>query len=118
MESWVIVVLLAVLVEAITQVFKTGVPESVVPPGWLWPAVSAAIGIAMCVAARVDALSALGVEITVPFIGQVITGLLVSRGSNFLHDIWDKVNNRMQIFVDYDDLVRSLHHTEADTKQS
>ena len=66
--------------------------EEVTPPSWMWPAVSAAIGIAMCVSAHVDALSALGVEITVPFIGQAITGLLVSRGSSFLHDIWDSIN--------------------------
>ena len=93
MEAWALVVLFAILVEAIVQVFKTGVPETVTPPSWMWPAVSAAIGVAMCVSARVDALSALGVEITVPFIGQAITGLLVSRGSNFLHDIWDKANS-------------------------
>ena len=51
------------------------------------------IGVTMCVTARVDALTALGVEIAVPFIGQAITGVLVSRGSNFLHDLWEKINN-------------------------
>ena len=92
MESLVLVFLFGVLVEAIVQAFKTGVPETVIPPAWLWPAISAGVGIAMCVTARVDALSAVGVEITVPFIGQAITGLLVSRGSNFLHDVWGKIN--------------------------
>ena len=93
MEAWAIVLLFGILVEAIVQVIKAGVPDTVTPPGWLWPVVSSVIGVAMCVAAHVDALMALGVEITVPFIGQAVTGLLVSRGSNFLHDIWKKINN-------------------------
>jgi len=94
MEGWALAVLFAILVEAIVQVVKSGVPETVAIPGWLWPAVSAVIGVVLCIAARVDALSALGVEITVPFIGQAITGLLVSRGSNFLHDLWKKINSQ------------------------
>ena len=93
MEVWALVFLFGILVEAIVQVFKAGVPETVTSPSWMWPVVSSVIGVVMCIAAHVDALSALGVEITVPFIGQAVTGLLVSRGSNFLHDIWKKINN-------------------------
>jgi len=93
MEAWALILLFGILVEAIVQVFKAAVPDTVVTPGWLWPVVSSVIGVAMCVTARVDALSALGVEITVPVIGRAITGLLVSRGSNFLHDIWEKIKN-------------------------
>ena len=92
MEAWALVFLFGILVEAIVQVFKSGVPDTIITPGWLWPAVSAALGVAMCVTAGVDALSALGVDITIPFIGQAITGLLVSRGSSFLHDIWGRIN--------------------------
>ena len=93
MEVWALVFLFGILVEAIIQVIKTGVPDTIITPGWLWPVVSSVIGVAMCVAARVDALMALGVEITVPFVGQTITGLLVSRGSKFLHDLWERIND-------------------------
>ena len=99
MEVWALVFLFGILVEAIVQVIKSGVPDTVNPPVWLWPVISAALGVAMCVTAGVDALSALGVEITVPFIGRAITGLLVSRGSNFLHDIWGRINNDIAVLV-------------------
>jgi hypothetical protein len=91
MEAWVLVFLFAILVEATVQVVKGWVPESTMIPGCLWPVVSAAIGVGMCVTARVDALAAFDVEIA-PFIGQAVTGLLVSRGSNFLHDLWKRIN--------------------------
>jgi hypothetical protein len=92
MEVWALVLLFGILVEAIIQVAKGWVPETASVPGWLWPVVSAALGVAMCATAGVDALSALGVEISMPFIGRAVTGLLVSRGSNFLHDLWDRIN--------------------------
>jgi len=94
MEAWALVFLFAILVEAIVQTFKAGVPEETKVPAWLWPAVSAVLGVVMCAAGGVDALSALGVEITVPFIGQASTGLLVSRGSNFLYDVWRRIKER------------------------
>ena len=105
MESWSIVVLFAILVEAVVQVVKAGVPETVRVPAWLWPSVSAVIGVTMCVTAGVDALSSLGIEIKIAFIGQSITGLLVSRGASFVHDVWTKVNNRIQVFLDFDELM-------------
>ena len=92
-DTWALVVLFEVLVEALVEVIEAGLPDTITPPSWLWPVVSSVIGVAMCVAAHVDALAALGVEIAVPFIGQIITGLLVSRGSNFLRVIWKKINN-------------------------
>ena len=85
MEVWSLVFLFGVLVQAVVQVCKGFIPDAATVPAWLWPVVSAVIGIAMCVTARVDALSALEVDISVPYIGQAVTGLLVSRGSNFLH---------------------------------
>jgi hypothetical protein len=92
-EIWALVLLFGVLVEAIIQVVKGWLPDAVIAPGWLWPVASAVTGIILSFAAGVDALSALGVEITAPFVGQVVTGLLVSRGSNFIHDLWKRIKN-------------------------
>ena len=92
MEIWALVLLFGTLIEAIIQVAKGWTPENAEVPNWLWPVVSAGLGIVLCVTAGADALSALGIEITVPFIGQAVTGIFVSRGSNFLHDLWDRVN--------------------------
>ena len=117
METSALVVLFAILVEAVVQAFKAGVPETVNVPAWLWPTVSAVVGVAMCVTAGVDALSSLGIKIRVAFIGQSITGLLVSRGASFVHDVWTKVNNRIQVFLDFDELMEIKGLDEDFTKR-
>lgn len=45
------------------------------------------IGIVVAVAAGVDLCSALGLQIAYPIVGQVLTGILISRGANFVHDL-------------------------------
>lgn len=93
MDVFAIVILVAIFVEAIVQVFKGFVPEGAAVPAWLWPVVSMALGVVLCLAGKVDALSAVGLTINVPVVGQVLTGCLVSRGSNFVHDLWRRIND-------------------------
>lgn len=92
MEAIAIVIIIAVIVEAVIQVVKAGVPETVTAPAWVWPVCSAALGIVLCVLAGVDALALLGVELSIPAVGSVLTGILVSRGASFVHDLWGKIN--------------------------
>jgi hypothetical protein len=49
---------------------------------------AAAIGIFLCIAYGVDLLALLGLEAKAPFVilGPVLTGILVGRGSNYVHD--------------------------------
>jgi len=42
----------------------------------------------------VDLLHLAGVDLRLPPIGMVLTGLLISRGASFVHDIWANVNSR------------------------
>ena len=102
MTVWALVLLFSVLVEAIVQVVKGWVPGTAEVPGWVWPVTAAALGVAMCVTAGVDALSLLGVDMSVPFIGQALTGALVSRGASFLHDLWEKINTLPGVWVEDD----------------
>lgn len=44
------------------------------------------ISVALCLAAGADAYAALGVEFHTPFLGMVLTGILASRGSNYISD--------------------------------
>ncbi len=89
MEPVYVIGLAAMLVEALVQVIKGFVPNGISTPHWLWPLVSTVLGVALCVLARVDAVGALGLPLASPFVGEVITGVLISRGSNFEHDLWD-----------------------------
>lgn len=95
METIAIVFILAILVEAVVQVIKGWVPEDVNAPAWLWPVVSAVLGVGVCIAASVDMLTLLGVSLPVPFLGPVLTGVLISRGASFVHDLWENIKGNV-----------------------
>lgn len=45
------------------------------------------VGVGVAVAGGLDACAAVGIPMAVPFLGSVLTGVLISRGANFVHDI-------------------------------
>jgi hypothetical protein len=51
---------------------------------------AALCAVALCLAYRVDLLALFGLLAFSPFVGYVITGLVVARGSNWLHDFVTK----------------------------
>jgi hypothetical protein len=48
---------------------------------------SLVIGVGVAVAAGLDACTAVGIPMTVPYLGSIFTGILISRGANFVHDL-------------------------------
>jgi hypothetical protein len=48
--------------------------------------VSAVVGVVLCWAYNMDLLAMAGLTAQVPFVGVVVTGLLIGRGSNFVND--------------------------------
>ena len=57
-------------------------------------AVSAAIGVVLCVLFKADALSTMGLTepLGTPYTGQIMTGLIVGAGSNAWHKFFDPSN--------------------------
>lgn len=54
--------------------------------------IACTIGICFCVAYRVDILEMVaGLKPATPWIGWVISGTIIGRGSNFLNDVIDRV---------------------------
>lgn len=52
-----------------------------------WKRVSSLIGgIVLAVLFQVDVLGGIGLTSNVPFVGQILTGILVSRGANVFYD--------------------------------
>lgn len=47
---------------------------------------AAILGIFLCLAAGVDFFEIVQIPLDVPMSGMVLSGLLVSRGANFIHD--------------------------------
>lgn len=54
---------------------------------------AAVLGIFLCVAAGVDFFMIVGIPLAIPFAGAVLSGLLVSRGANFLHDLLSAIGD-------------------------
>lgn len=48
--------------------------------------VSALVGVGLCIAYSADLLAIVGLESQIPYIGAIVTGLLVGRGANFVND--------------------------------
>lgn len=49
-----------------------------------------ALGIIIAIATQIDLFKILDIEI-IPIIGNVFTGILISRGANFIHDLLTKI---------------------------
>ena len=49
-------------------------------------------GIFIAVVYKIDLLKLANIESEIPYIGCVLTGMLISRGSNYVHDILQTIN--------------------------
>ena len=54
-------------------------------------AMSAILGIIIAIAFDIDILAHFGLETTIPLFGNVMSGVILSRGSNYLHDSLKKL---------------------------
>lgn len=54
------------------------------------------LGVALALGTGLDLLTIVGVPMKVPLLGVLFTGILISRGANFIHDILASINNVQQ----------------------
>jgi hypothetical protein len=47
----------------------------------------------LCFGANIDLFGIVGQPLSIPYIGIILSGLLISRGSNFIHDLLSSINN-------------------------
>lgn len=87
MEAIFSIIILAILVEAVVETVKMAIEG-----GIKWPNIAAMVlGIAVCVLANKGILALVGVEFPM-WADAILSGILVSRGSNFISDLFDRVN--------------------------
>lgn len=48
-------------------------------------------GILICLLANANIFPIVGISIKIPVIGSILTGIIVSRGANFVHDLFSKL---------------------------
>ena len=87
MEAITIIIVVALLIEAVVETIKMTIEG-----GLHWENLVAMIlGIMLSWACGIGLMSAVG--ITVPAVVDIlITGILLSRGSNFISDLFDKLH--------------------------
>ena len=79
---------LAIIIEGIISYSK----EFFVNGNFKWQMlVSIAIGVLAAVAFNLDIFAQMGMVSRIPFVGCVLTGILVSRGSNYIFDLIKRV---------------------------
>ena len=84
MSELAVVVVFAILVEAIINITLSEVPVW----GWVKKVCAYAVGIVLCVIWKVGVISMIGVAGGVPIADYVITGIVISRGSNYSKREW------------------------------
>jgi hypothetical protein len=52
-----------------------------------------ATGLLLAVTTGIDIMELAGVPTKIPYLGNILTGLLISRGANFIHDILASAGN-------------------------
>ncbi len=78
----------AVLIEGII----TYINQFLIQENFCWQmALSLALGIIVAVAYKLDLPSYFNLESDIPYVGCVLTGILLSRGSNYVFDLLGKL---------------------------
>lgn len=54
------------------------------------------VSILICILVNIDLFSILGLTMSLPYVGSVLTGILMSRGANFVHDLFNKIKGGVQ----------------------
>ena len=79
------VLVMAVIIEAIIDYVKTWAVEKKIQ----WQQIIAVLfGVVISFAYCLDIPALVGIESYIPYVGNVLTGILISRGSNYIHDLY------------------------------
>lgn len=84
--------ILAVLVEAVTELVKD-IHRKGLSPHQL---VALALGQVLAWGAGINVFDMVGVEGEdwMNYVGKTLSGLIMSRGANYVHKVWDRISSR------------------------
>lgn len=89
--SIVTIITIALLVEAIWETLKMIWKEGKININTIG---ALAVGILVSILAKIDIFTMQGINLSVPVIGWILTGILLSRGANFIHDLFNKIGDK------------------------
>ncbi len=89
--SIVTIIAIALLVEAIWETLKMVWQEGKINVNTIG---ALAVGISVSILAKIDIFAMQGISLSIPLVGWILTGILMSRGANFIHDLFDKLEDK------------------------
>lgn len=78
------IIIIAVLVEAIWENCKMIWKDRKINVNMLGVLI---LSIIVCIVSNTDLFPIVGIELSIPYIGSILTGILASRGANFINDL-------------------------------
>ena len=81
-------VIIAILVEAVWENLKMVYDKQKINVNMIG---SLLLSIIVCVLAQINIFEIVGIRLIYPFIGYVLTGIICSRGANFVNDLFSKL---------------------------
>lgn len=83
-------IFVSIIIEGLISYGKTLVSEKKLQ----WPVViSMALGVLCAVAFGIDIFDLAGIEAHIPYVGMILTGILLSRGSNYVSDVLGSIGS-------------------------
>lgn len=89
--SIVTIITIALLVEAIWETLKMVWQEGKININTIGALI---VGIAISILAKIDIFAMQGISLSIPLVGWILTGILMSRGANFIHDLFNKLGEK------------------------
>ena len=84
MENLFIIFILALISESVWETLKMTWQQGKLSIDRIGALI---VSLVICIDVRLDILSLLEINTTIPFLGVILTAILISRGSNFMHDL-------------------------------
>lgn len=88
MEGIVLIIVMAIVVEALIEYAKT-IGKAFASGGWktaITQLAAIALGVLLCFTVGGDLFAVVGIAFAWPWLGFVLTGIIISRGANYVSD--------------------------------
>lgn len=84
MDEWNSILTASLLVESVWETSKLAWKKGRLNPNAIG---ALTVGLVIALGAHLDICAATGIFFSNPKVGEILTGILLSRGSNFVHDL-------------------------------
>ncbi len=97
--KFLILIVIAIVVEGITEYLKQMIP-ALAKDTRILLGVTVALGVGAALTFNADLFAILGFDANVPVVGSVLTGILCARGSNYIYDLIGKLTEAKRVLTE------------------